>query len=256
MSAVFLNKLSLLVKDPATYRKKIIPYVRYLFQRTRRSMCETLGIDRYSKPYEGHDKLSSFITERNGFFVEVGANDGFCFDPTYYYEKFRGWSGILVEPLAKKNPDLRRNRPKSSIYNFACVSNEHIGDLIPFVDVNFMSVVKGVEHYEEWVASGEKCQQIVSSEILVPARTLGAIIETHFQQHGPSEIDLLVIDTEGYELEVLKGIDISIYKPKYILAEINDKNSLDLVTLHLMPYYSFLAEITPNQDYLFIRNSQ
>ena len=36
------------------------------------------------------------------------------------------------------------------------------------------------------------------------------------------EIDFLNIDTEGYDLEVLKGLDFKKYKPKLICVELID----------------------------------
>ena len=35
-----------------------------------------------------------------------------------------------------------------------------------------------------------------------------------------SSIDFLSLDTEGYELNILNGLDLNIYRPKYILVEL------------------------------------
>ena len=39
-----------------------------------------------------------FKGKRNGVFVEVGALDGFGASNTYFFEKERDWSGLLIEP--------------------------------------------------------------------------------------------------------------------------------------------------------------
>jgi len=42
--------------------------------------------------------LETFIDFNNGYFVELGANDGVNQSNTLYFEHFRGWRGVLIEP--------------------------------------------------------------------------------------------------------------------------------------------------------------
>ena len=69
-----------------------------------RSLFEFFGSDRYSRPAlnDIDHKLEEYLPYKNGFFIEVGANDGFAQSNTYYFEKLRGWKGVLIEPI----PDL------------------------------------------------------------------------------------------------------------------------------------------------------
>jgi len=55
------------------------------------------------------------------------------------------------------------------------------------------------------------------SKIKVRVRRLDQIIENHCE--GISKIDLLVIDVEGYEIEVMKGFSPERYKTKVIVME-------------------------------------
>jgi len=50
-----------------------------------------------------------FGRKTSGFFVEVGANDPFLLSQTWMLEQ-KGWTGVLVEPLAACCADLRRYR--------------------------------------------------------------------------------------------------------------------------------------------------
>ncbi len=52
-------------------------------------------------------KLQAYLPD-GGFFIEAGAYDGFRQSTTYYLEKFRGWRGLLVEPI----PELARAASK------------------------------------------------------------------------------------------------------------------------------------------------
>ena len=64
---------------------------------------------------EGLDqKLAKIITYKNGFFVELGANDGILYSNTLHFELFQNWTGILIEPSPVEFKKLRRNRAKKS----------------------------------------------------------------------------------------------------------------------------------------------
>jgi hypothetical protein len=56
-----------------------------------------------------------------------------------------------------------------------------------------------------------------SISIQVPACTLTSILDA---ASAPTTFDLLSLDTEGYELSVLEGLDLSRYRPRYMLIEI------------------------------------
>jgi hypothetical protein len=47
-------------------------------------------------------------------------------------------------------------------------------------------------------------------EETVPCRTLDEVLE----EHGVRNVDVLVIDTEGYDAEILHGIDFRRFKPQ------------------------------------------
>ena len=42
--------------------------------------------------------------------------------------------------------------------------------------------------------------------------------------YSNKKIDFLCIDVEGHELEVMKGLDLNIYRPKVIIIEFLDKS--------------------------------
>tara|TARA_Y100000385_G_scaffold277566_1_gene324694 strand:+ start:1605 stop:1838 length:234 start_codon:yes stop_codon:yes gene_type:complete len=50
----------------------------------------------------------------------------------------------------------------------------------------------------------------------VKAITLNKILNFY----NVNNIDFLSLDTEGYELNILNGLDLNIYRPKYILVEL------------------------------------
>jgi ribosomal protein L21E len=62
--------------------------IRYLFSIYK----EKKGLNTLSKALIKH------VEYKNGYFVELGANDGISQSNTLYLEKYLGWRGVLVEP--------------------------------------------------------------------------------------------------------------------------------------------------------------
>ena len=43
-------------------------------------------------------QLEQYVNYDNGFFVELGANDGVSQSNSLYFEMKRNWQGVLIEP--------------------------------------------------------------------------------------------------------------------------------------------------------------
>ena len=67
----------------------------------------------------------------------------------------------------------------------------------------------------------------------------------------PKLIDLFSLDVEGYEFEVLEGIDFENYKFKYFLIETNNFDKLN--SYLIAKKYKFIDKLS-NHDYLFTIN--
>lgn len=218
----------------------------------RRKTFELLGSDRYSRPslYEIDKKLQKYFTYRQGFFIEVGANDGFNQSNTYYFECCQGWTGILIEGIPELYEQCVVERPNSKVFNCALVSEDFSEPYVTMKYANLMSIVKGAlkseEADEKHIKIGSEIQKnVVSYEVQVPARTLTSILdECHVQ-----EIDLISLDVEGFELNVLKGLDLNKYKPKYMLIETRFKEEIEeyisdfYVQVDKLSYHDFLYQL-------------
>ena len=73
--------------------------------------------------YELDQKLSRYLSFPHGYFVEAGAFDGIRGSNTKFLELYRGWRGVLVEPLPKEFQKLGRYRSsKTAKFQKALVS--------------------------------------------------------------------------------------------------------------------------------------
>ena len=221
----------------------------------RRKLYEFFRNPKYSKPALNaiDDKLAKYLGYGGGFFIEVGANDGFTQSNTYYLEKFLGWSGILIEPIPDLFEQCRRTRRNSKVFNCALVSNEHSSKAVSMRYANLMSLTEGAfaDHSieNEHISAGLKVQNIDGSyKIDVPARTLESVLDD--VKDKPATIDFFSLDVEGYELNVLKGLNLERYRPRYLLLE--DLFNTHELHSYLAVYYS-LVEMFTDHDYFYQR---
>jgi FkbM family methyltransferase len=197
-------------------------------------------------------KLVSVIGEHQGYFVELGANDGISQSNTKHLEMFHGWRGILIEPYPGNFKKLSRTRsPSSHFENAACVSFEFPKDEMELTYSNLMTTpMEGssdvadrklhAESGKKWLRGREAVKTF-----LARARTLTSIL---IEAKAPLVIDLLSLDVEGGEIEVLKGVDHATYRFKWILVESRDEKR---IAEYLdQQGYSFHSKLT-GHDFLF-----
>ena len=219
----------------------------------RRRIFESFASARYSRPalHDLDRKIERFIDRDGGFFVEAGANDGFQQSNTYYFERMRRWSGVLVEPIQDLFRTCRHRRRRSKVFNAALVSAAcrdqsvllHFAGLMSTVD-NALGAATAAH-----VASGRQCQEIeLGYEVRVPARTLTSILD---EAGAPREFDLLSLDVEGFEAEVLLGLDLAKYRPRFMCIEVRDGTAIEQVIGKSYRQVSVLTELGSHRDILY-----
>lgn len=222
--------------------------------RVRRRLFEAAGRDTYSRPALGDldVRLQQFLPPR-GFFVEAGANDGYNQSNTYYLERFRGWTGLLIEPVPDLYRRAKRERPNSSVVNCALVGPELSGQQIAIHHAGLLSIVDGARGdaladrtYLEHAAAVPFASSQYSLQ--VPGRTLSELLT----DLGSPHVDFLSLDLEGYEDRALAGLDLTRHLPDKILVEALDAGAEQRLRAQLATTYELLARMPPN-DLLFSR---
>jgi len=141
----------------------------------------------------------------HGFYVDVGANDPKFLSVTRaFYE--RGWHGINVDPATWALLDKERTRD----INLEVAASAAAGK-ITFYEVSDSSLSTS----DSKLADRYRQSGHVVIERKVPSMTLNQILEKY--SSGP--IHFMNIDVEGAELNVLQGLDLSIWRPWIIVIE-------------------------------------
>ena len=187
-------------------------------RRQQRTRQEAAGVDRLSRPaaFALDTQLDAILDRDDGYFVEAGANDGFQQSNTYWLEKFRGWTGLLVEPMPELAAEARRNRGAATVVQCALVPPD--GEAVVRMRFGDLTSSLSGTQPDSWSDQGLAFGWRDAYELEVPARTLSAVLD----EVAAPEIDLLSLDIEGYEAQALLGLDLSRHAPRYVLVEIHE----------------------------------
>jgi len=162
-----------------------------------------------------------FSDATSGVLVEVGAAHPDYLSVSASYREL-GWNVISVEP----NPDFcELHRAQGhEILQYACGDHDEDGVDFSVVDSGGTAYRGGNVSYESFssLAIKDSYAQLVDSEldirkIKVDLRRLDTLLEEHAS--SVSRIDVLAIDVEGWECEVLNGLDFEQFKPRVLIVE-------------------------------------
>jgi FkbM family methyltransferase len=192
-----------------------------------------------------------FARPRTGrVFVDVGAAR-----PDYLSisSRFRsmGWKVLSIEP----NPEFCRlyEGRGLEVLQYAC--GERDADDVPFqvVDSHGADYGGGKVSFESFSSLGIK-EGYASLKADLDVRTIPVKLrrlDTILREHAPEveRIDILSIDVEGWELEVLRGIDLERYRPRVMIVE-NYFNTRDYRVFARDHGYRRWRRIYPNDVYV------
>ena len=169
--------------------------------------------------------LSSFArAERDVFFVQIGAHDGKTDDKLHRFVREYRWKGVLIEPvaylfdrlvrnysglagLAFENKALADSEGRRTFYRLRQSDDalpswyDQLGSFDKQIILRHKDHIPNIEDY------------IVAEP--VDCISFGALVEAH----RISRIDLILIDTEGYDLQILRQTDFSRFAPRLVIYE-------------------------------------
>lgn len=158
--------------------------------------------------------------------VQVGSNDGKTGDPLYpLFEKHPAWRGLLVEPIPYIYTKLKANYPDENRFDLANVAVGAKGNM-PFyyVDKAAIKDLPDLPYWYDQLGSFDWGHIVKELDgMLAPYIRSMAVeslpLSTLLDQYRITSIDVLHIDAEGYDWKVLRQLDLTRFKPTFILCE-------------------------------------
>ena len=178
--------------------------------------------------------LDFYKHKRDGYFIEIGAYDGVTFSNTYVLEKDYGWTGILSEVIPSRFKDVLVNRPNCHNDNDAVYSKSNLK-----LTFDVAGMLSGISQH---ILAHKHEIKDIKTQITVNTITLTDLL---IKYNAPAVIDYMSLDTEGSELEILKGLDFSRYTIGYIDVEHN----------YIQPMRNNIKSFLEMNGYKFLREN-
>ena len=152
--------------------------------------------------------------------IEVGATGGIRWSNTYYFEQM-GWLCLCIEPNPYYLKSLAKNRQHVLPYACGAENRNNVQFTVVTLKGDNQSAVSSLNVDKRLL---DKHKHLIHHQhtIQIKVRTLDTCI-AEFNRF--ETLDFVSVDTEGTELEVLKGFDIARWTPKLLVIENNYKDS-------------------------------
>jgi len=190
------------------------------------------------------------------FFVQIGANDGVMADPLNELVRRHGWAGIAVEPQRDAFDALQRtyaDLPQVHCENVAIDVTPGERQLFRVAGAEpgrTGSVVGSFERKQvlKWVPRGRE-------DLIVSETVRCESFKSLLAKYRVDRVHLLVIDTEGYDFEILKTIDFTRYIIPVVLYEhCNLKRSDQDACLEYLSRFGYRFHVLDDFDTVAVRS--
>lgn len=165
----------------------------------------------YSLIYRNHHK--------DFFFIQIGANDGVRFDPIHEIVTVLKLKGLALEPINEYFSELAITYKNTNVLPINKALYSSI-TTIPMYKASKSAYTKsecskGIASLnpDHHLKSGVESTEII--EEMVSTITFDALID----EYQITKVDLLQIDTEGYDYDIIKMIPFDKIKPSIIIFE-------------------------------------
>jgi FkbM family methyltransferase len=173
--------------------------------------------------------IRSLLDEASpGIYVDVGCHDPIRSSNTLSLY-LHGWHGVNIDANPRLIQRFKATRLRDIAVCAAISDQEHDIVFHEFEDelVSTLSEEVLPEWQGKWKKRGER---------VVRTRTLNSVLEENLELG--TEIDLLSVDVEGHDLNVLRSVDLDVFRPKLIIVEMHH---LDLERIAEDPINRYLG---------------
>lgn len=178
-----------------------------------------------------------FPGKTDGIFVEIGAYDGYTWSNTWGLAEL-GWEGFYFEAVELLADMCRERHKNNKVLTFKICIGSYDGEIDLYLhpgqptSCSATTDLNSVEHKLF-------CDYSKDCKIQVPIRTMDSLLPDLLVGF---EFDLLCIDVEGAEVDILKGMDLKVWKPTLIIIETHEDHWVKEYHTHLAEVQKIIAE--------------
>ena len=170
-------------------------------------------------------------------YIEAGANNGIFQSRSIHLQNNNDYFGILIEPHKKEYENCVKNRKndRTKIYNCCLVS------------FDFKEEEAVLHKHKNFTAMNSMIpskKQIFTGSVKVKVKTIQSILD----ENNITHVDNLFLDVEGYELQVLSGVDFD----KVTFGNIELENHANLLSENKKESISKYKEFMNKHGYKLI----
>lgn len=240
----------LITADPVSIMMDLIMMYHVNKEKIKVLYYELIDSNRVSFPFYGsmtEDAVLALILEQLRVdpsdinYLEIGTNDPVRFNNTYGLYR-RGSRGYLVDPLPAVGDLVGLVRPEDKFIN-AAISDRSGPDVEFYVckSSTVSSLVK--DHHKKW--DGQSHNE--TSRISVPLIGINDLLDDMLY-----EPFMLLVDAEGYDEIIIRGIDFTKHMPVIIMVEVGHITSEidDFDSFMISKGYIVYSQVDANRFYV------
>ena len=158
----------------------------------------------YYHPLRNDQYFDKYVVKgkHGGYFIDIGAGDGETNSGSYFFERYREWKGLVVEPSKYYEPAIRTTRATpvcAAVSNVSSTISNGSGSGAIFYE-SFEPVRSGLKSSLENNKEGQEWTRIGFKPYKVDTITL---YDLCCRYSAPEYIDYCSIDCEGSEYDIL-----------------------------------------------------
>ena len=211
--------------------------------------------------------LNKLIAQKGEInFVQIGGNDGVNDDPLFHFVTWNKnkVSGYILEPVSDYFKDLQKNYKNHSLIKTLNLAIHNSDEEMIIHRVKPESA-KILPRYSKGIASFNKEHHInckIPSQHILEEKVNCISLENLIKDYKIKNLDLLQIDTEGYDSEIILNINFNKIKPSIINFEYYIPNTMSKETFNQIlkvlnendyEIWQEINDITAYQRNLFVK---
>jgi FkbM family methyltransferase len=208
--------------------------------------------------------INNYLLNKSDFtFLQVGSNDGKSNDPLHDFIRVYKCKGVLIEPVKyifEKLKNIYDGYENIYLENVA-ISDEDsykiFYEIIESNDINMPHWYNQLSSFSLKTIMSHRNTIPNIESLILEKKIQTKRISTILEKYNLNFLDILHIDTEGYDFEIIKTIDFDLVCPEILLYEhkhLSD-NDYRLSLLKLRKYYNLIYRTQSGDTICYKKNN-